>query len=60
MVVAGEHRDVVALAAQAGDDLRGFRAKFVAHGDRAQHLAVAFDEDRGSALLLHALHLAGQ
>jgi hypothetical protein len=60
VVVTGEHRDVVAAAAQLVDDLTGFRAQFVAHRDRTQQGAIVLDEDHGRPGGLHAGDLLGQ
>jgi hypothetical protein len=56
-VVAGEHGDVVAVAAQPGDDLDGLGAQLVAHRDRANEMAVTFDQYRGRSGVLHPFHL---
>ncbi len=45
---------------QRGDDVGGFGAQLVAHRDRADRGAVAFDEHDGGALLLEAVHRVGQ
>jgi len=59
-VVAGEHRHVIAVAAQPGDHLGGLRPQLVAHGDGADHFAVVFDEDRGGPGPLHAGDVTGE
>ena len=44
-VVAGQHRDVVAAAAQPGNDLPGFWPQLVTNGDRADESPIVFNED---------------
>jgi hypothetical protein len=46
-VVASEHGDGVAVAAQPGHDLGGLRAQLVAHGDGADDLSVVLDDHGG-------------
>lgn len=60
LVVAGEHRHVVAFAAQPRDNFGGLRAQFVAHRDRPDCPAVQFDQDGGRASVPHPVHLVGK
>src|SRR5690606_15045617 len=59
-VVAGQHRDVVAAAAQPGNDLPGFWPQLVTNGDRADESPIVFNEDDAGPRLLHSLELGVQ
>ena len=60
LVVAGEHGDLIAAAAQVFDDLGGFGPQFVAHRDRPNDLTVVFDQHGGGAGGLHGRDVFGQ